>query len=116
MTLEERIRTPGPKKILSLDGGGILGMISVEILAGIEDMLRKQLQRGADFVLADYFDLAAGTTPGALIAACVVAGMPVARIREFYETSGKDMFDPAFVLKRLYYKYHAENVTRNRQG
>ena len=34
MTLEERIRTPGPKKILSLDGGGILGMISVEILAG----------------------------------------------------------------------------------
>jgi patatin-like phospholipase/acyl hydrolase len=116
MTLEQRIRTPGPKKILSLDGGGILGMISVEILAGIEDMLRGQLQRGADFVLADYFDLVAGTSTGAIIAACIAAGMPVAKIREFYETSGRDMFDPAFVLKRLYYKYDDDNLTRKLQS
>jgi patatin-like phospholipase/acyl hydrolase len=67
-------------------------------------------------VLADYFDLVAGTSTGAIIAACVATGMPVAKIREFYETSGRDMFDPAFVLKRLYYKYDDDNLTRKLQS
>jgi patatin-like phospholipase/acyl hydrolase len=116
MTLEQRIRAPGPKKILALDGGGILGMISVEVLAGIEDMLRKQLHRGTDFVLADYFDCVAGTSTGAIIAACVAVGMPAAKIREFYETSGRDMFDPACVLKRLYYKYDDDNLSKKLQS
>jgi patatin-like phospholipase/acyl hydrolase len=48
-------------------------MISVEILAGIEDTLRRTAER-RDFVLADYFDLAAGTSTGAIIAACVATG------------------------------------------
>ncbi len=33
VALEERIRKAGPKKILTCDGGGILGLMSVEILA-----------------------------------------------------------------------------------
>ena len=32
-SLADRIASPGPKKILSCDGGGILGLMSVEILA-----------------------------------------------------------------------------------
>ena len=40
MTLEQRIRAPDPKKILTMDGGGVLGVISVEIRARIEGMLR----------------------------------------------------------------------------
>jgi patatin-like phospholipase/acyl hydrolase len=40
MSYVERIQAPGPKKILALDGGGIRGMMTVEILAGIEEMLR----------------------------------------------------------------------------
>ena len=31
--LIQRMRSPGPKKILACDGGGILGLMSVEILA-----------------------------------------------------------------------------------
>ena len=112
MTLAERIRKPGPKKILTMDGGGILGMISVEVLAGIEDMLRTELKAGSDFVLADYFDFVAGTSTGAIIAACVAAGMPVARVRKFYEESGAEMFDRASMLKRLYYKYDDDNLAR----
>lgn len=30
MTLAERIQAPGPKKILALDGGGILRMMAIE--------------------------------------------------------------------------------------
>lgn len=112
MTLTERIRKPGQKKILTMDGGGILGMISVEILAALEDMLRRELKAGPDFVLADYFDFVAGTSTGAIIAACIATGMPVTRIRDFYLESGKDMFDPASVLKRLYYKYDDDNLSK----
>ena len=37
------MRKPGPKKILTCDGGGILGLMSVEILARLEDDLRHKL-------------------------------------------------------------------------
>ena len=39
-SLADRIASPGPKKILSCDGGGILGLMSVEILAKLESELR----------------------------------------------------------------------------
>lgn len=112
MTLQERIRKAGQKKILALDGGGIRGMMSVEILAGIEAMLRRELNQGKDFVLADYFDFVAGTSTGAIIAACIAMGMSTARIRKFYEESGVEMFDKASLLKRLHYKYDDDNLAR----
>ena len=40
MTLEERIAQPGAKKILALDGGGIRGLMAVEVLLRLEDLLR----------------------------------------------------------------------------
>jgi len=55
--LLDRIDRPGQKKILACDGGGILGLISVEILARLEAELRAKLDQ-ADLVLADYFDSA----------------------------------------------------------
>ena len=41
--LKTRIESSGPKKILPCDGGGILGLMSVEILAKLEAALRAQL-------------------------------------------------------------------------
>jgi len=110
MTLTERITRPGPKKILTLDGGGIRGIMTVEVLAGIEDTLRKQLGKDDKFVLADYFDFFAGTSTGAIIAACLSLGMSSAQIRDFYVASGKEMFDKAFLLKRFRYKYEDEKL------
>ena len=60
-------------------------MIAVEVLGAIETLLREKLKKGPDFVLADYFDLIAGTSTGAIIATCVSLGMPVAQIREEVE-------------------------------
>lgn len=115
MTAADRIKAPGPKKILTLDGGGIRGMITVEVLAEIESLLRKRLKRGADFVLADYFDFVAGTSTGAIIATCISIGMKVADIREFYLKSGEEMFDKASLLKRLHYKYADEKLAARMQ-
>ena len=114
--LIQRMQAPGPKKILACDGGGILGLMSVEILAKLEDDLRAKLGRGADFVLADYFDFVCGTSTGAIIAACIAAGMSMARIRKFYEDSGEQMFDKAFLLKRLNYKYNDEPLAQMLQS
>ncbi|MEX5213408.1 MAG: patatin-like phospholipase family protein [Nitrospiraceae bacterium] len=112
MTLAERIQQPGPKKILALDGGGIRGMITVEILGAIEDLLRsfQKPEKQRNFVLADYFDFVAGTSTGAILAACISLGMPVSRIREFYLASGKDMFDKASLFKQFRYKYTDQNL------
>jgi patatin-like phospholipase/acyl hydrolase len=99
------------KKLLALDGGGIRGALSIEILAEIERLLRARSGK-ADLVLADYFDYVAGTSTGAIIAACISIGMPVEKIREFYEKSGPQMFDPASLLKRLKYKFESEPLAQ----
>jgi patatin-like phospholipase/acyl hydrolase len=108
--LNARIMAKGPKKILALDGGGIRGMMTVEVLAEIENQLRQQLKKGSEFRLAQFFDFVAGTSTGAIIAACVSSGMAVSEIREFYESSGKEMFDKAFLLKRFRHKYEDEKL------
>ncbi len=116
MTIAERIKLPGPKRILALDGGGIRGMITVEVLGAIEDLLRKKLNKGQDFVLADYFDFVAGTSTGAIIAACISLGMKVEQIREFYVNSGRDMFDKAFLLKKFRYFYEDDKLIKKMQS
>ncbi len=109
MTLIERITKPGPKKILTLDGGGIRGIMTVEVLAGIEKILRDK-QKNDKLVLADYFDFFAGTSTGAIIATCLSLGMSSSQIRDFYVASGEEMFDKAFFLKRFRYKFEDEKL------
>ncbi len=69
--------------MLALDGGGIRGIFTVEILARIEELLRQHLGR-PNLVLADHFDLIAGTSTGAIIASFLAWGEPTSRIRELY--------------------------------
>lgn len=107
MSISDRIKSAGQKKILALDGGGIRGLITIEMLAVIEAELRKKSGK-PNLVLSDFFDFIAGTSTGAVIATCVATGMTVDDIRKFYLDSGKQMFDPAFLLKRLQYKYEDE--------
>ena len=64
MSLQQRIDANTPKKILACDGGGILGLISVEILLKLESDLRAKTDN-PKLVLADFFDFACGTSTGA---------------------------------------------------
>ena len=93
MHLTERIDEHRPKRLLALDGGGIRGALTIEVLAGIEELLRAELGAGDDFVLADYFDYVGGTSTGAIIAACIAWGMPVATVRAFYRENAEEMFE-----------------------
>ena len=106
MSLIELLEKKGPRKLLALDGGGIHGLISLEILGRIEQLLRAELGRDERLVLADYFDYMAGTSTGAIIAAGLSIGMKVAEVRAFYTDHAQRMFRKASVFKRhLYYKY-----------
>lgn len=110
-----RIQSPGPIKILACDGGGILGLMSVEILAKIEADLRAA-RNEPNLVLSDYFDFVCGTSRGAIIAACISSGMSIDTIPEFYLDSGKQMFGKASVLKRLKYSYNDEPLAKLLRG
>jgi len=91
MMLIERIAKPGAKKLLAIDGGGIRGVLSLQILQKIEDLLKAQAGRDS-FRLSDYFDYIAGTSTGAIIATGLSMGMSVAEILQFYEEAGAQMF------------------------
>ncbi len=113
--LESRIKASGPKKILTCDGGGILGLMSVEILAKLEADLRAATGN-KNLLLGDYFDFVCGTSTGAIIAACIAAGMSTDKIRSFYVDGGKQMFDKAFLVKRLHYQYNREPLAKKLQN
>jgi len=102
--------TQGPRKLLALDGGGIRGILTVEVLAEIERLLQDALGRGDDFVLADYFDYIGGTSTGAIIAACLALGMRVDRIQRFYVDYGKSMFVKSMPLRRYYYRFKDDTL------
>jgi uncharacterized protein len=107
MTLKERIESPGAKKLLAIDGGGIRGVLALETLQKIEDLLKAQSGRDK-FCLADYFDYIAGTSTGGIIAAGLSMGMSVGDILTFYQEAGAQMFVKADLLKRLRYKFEDE--------
>ncbi|PWB90471.1 patatin [Methylocystis sp. MitZ-2018] len=113
--LLERINRKDPKKLLALDGGGIRGVLSLQILKRIEDVLRSQ--RGGDpaFRLADYFDYIAGTSTGAIIAAGLSRGMAVQEVIDFYLENGARMFTRANFFQRLRYAYSSEALAEQLQ-
>jgi patatin-like phospholipase/acyl hydrolase len=82
------------KRILSLDGGGICGVFSLQVLKRIEQILREQRGR-AGLVLREEFDFFAGTSTGAIIAAGLAWGMSVGDIERFFVEQGKAMFTKA---------------------
>ena len=79
------------KRILSLDGGGIRGVFTLEILLRIQEMLRMHTGKPS-LVLSDHFDFFAGTSTGAIIATCLSWGMDVESVMEMYVENGKKMF------------------------
>ena len=100
-SFKDKLAKTGPRKLLALDGGGIRGVIALEVLAEIEKQLQAQLGRNDDFVLADYFDYIAGTSTGAIIGTCLALGMRVGDVARFYEESGPAMFDKAGLIERF---------------
>jgi uncharacterized protein len=90
-----------PKRILALDGGGLRGILSLALLQKIEDLLRDRHGGGRDFRLCHYFDLVAGTSTGAIIAATIAMGWTVEEIRVKYMSLGQRVFEKSRLRQGL---------------
>lgn len=66
-TRDHHLCDANAKRILALDVGDIRGLVSVQSLEQIEDILRARVGGGASFRLCDDFDLIGGTSTGAII-------------------------------------------------
>lgn len=84
----------GPKRILSLDGGGVKGVLTLGLLKALESELRRRSNR-KDLVLADYYDLIGGTSTGAIIASGLALGISIDQLIENYLQLGPRVFGKA---------------------
>ena len=70
-------------RILSLDGGGVRGYLSIRILENIENHLNEK--EGNEKPLGERFDLIVGTSTGAIIGGLLAIGKSARDIRKLYE-------------------------------
>jgi uncharacterized protein len=110
VAVAEKLDKAPPYKLLALDGGGIRGVITLEVLREIERTLQQERGRDDSFVLADYFDYVGGTSTGAIIATFISLGWRVADILRFYVDAGPAMFERANVLRRFRYKFEDDKL------
>ena len=109
--LENRYDTQRPRKLLALDGGGIRGVLTLQVLIKMEDLLREKSGQGENFRLCNYFDYIGGTSTGAIIAAGLAIGKSARFLSDFYQKVGPAMFEKAFILQRLKHLYKSEPLT-----
>jgi hypothetical protein len=121
-TRDHHLFGPGPKRILSFDGGGVRGAISVAFLERIETIFAEHQRKvltdyiaakeragiadsslaaakaklTAQFRLADWFDLVGGTSTGSLIAGAIALGFNTSDIKSFYLDRAPNVFQRPF--------------------
>jgi len=87
-------------QILSLDGGGLRGIFSAAVLAGLEKDLGVRI--------TDHFDLVAGTSTGGIIALGLGLGMTPREMVEFYTEHGPRVFRDRSRLRAVRHVFRAK--------
>lgn len=94
-------------RILSIDGGGIRGILPGQILVSLENKL-KTLDNNPDAHIADYFDLIAGTSTGGILSCMYLSPdkeqpdrprFSAQKAVELYLDRGDEIFDISFWQK-----------------
>jgi uncharacterized protein len=75
---------PAEFRILSLSGGGYLGLYTAVVLAALEQRIGEPLGRR--------FDLVAGTSVGGLLAMAIAFELPLSVIVDIFKTRGEEVF------------------------
>lgn len=91
------------KRLLSIDGGGLCGLIPAGCLIRMESQLNQLT--GTQLPLGKRFDLIGGTSTGAILAAGLSLGLPATQLRDFYLQYGKEIFTKVFLTRQLWHKY-----------
>jgi uncharacterized protein len=108
-TRDEHFLNDGsPKRILALDGGGLRGILTLSYLAEIESILSERHGGEKKFRLSHYFDLIAGTSTGAIIAAALARGMSVSDIAKKYLDLGQRVFQKSWLRQGFVRAFYDE--------
>lgn len=91
-------------KILSVDGGGYLGLASASFLQGLEQHFRTRC--------SDEFNLFCGTSTGAIVALGLAIGMSAEEVTQMYESLGPKVFPPAGWLGRIFPRFRGVAAAR----
>lgn len=108
-------------RIISIDGGGIRGIIPAQVLLYMEQ--RIQAVKGPEARLVDYVDMIVGTSTGAILGALLLVPGPDGRPKystrdalDFYVKHGEQIFNESIVRKLMILrlikaaKYSASNL------
>jgi len=80
------------KRILSIQGGGIRGIVPATALVALEQQTGK--------LTRDCFDFIGGTSTGALLTAAIAAGVPAQTSLDIYLREGRKIFAPTDDVRR----------------
>src|SRR6201986_2029900 len=94
-------------RILSIDGGGIRGILPGTILTYLEKLLQKK--SNSDLKIGDYFDFIAGTSTGGILSCIYLVPDENGKAKysandalELYLKNGKTIFNRTLLQKALY--------------
>ncbi|KAH9294258.1 hypothetical protein KI387_040537 [Taxus chinensis] len=99
----------GKACILSIDGGGMRGIIAARALAYLEEALKRK-SGNPDAAIADYFDVAAGTGSGGILTTMLFASDGAEAKRPLFSAedawkllaeSAEKMFRPSGIISKL---------------
>jgi patatin-like phospholipase/acyl hydrolase len=94
--------------ILSIDGGGTRGIIPAVALEKLENTTGRPVRETFSFV--------AGTSTGAITAAAIAAGVPAARIVEFYVDRSRAIFAGSMYSTRRLHGVISEELGPEARG
>lgn len=81
-------------KILSLNGGGVRGLFTINVLAEIERII-EQKSGQADVKIGEYFDLITGTSIGGILALGLAAGKSAQELEKVFREQAPLIFPPS---------------------
>lgn len=99
----ETLQNGPPRRLLAIDGGGLLGLIPAEALILVEEQLNQIT--GSTKPLCDRFDLIGGTSTGAILAAGLALGLSAKQLRDFYLQFGREIFTKVWFGERFWHNY-----------
>jgi predicted acylesterase/phospholipase RssA len=119
--LNRHLFEPGPKSILSLDGGGLRGAITVAFLERIEDIIAENHKKSGQssspgtgsetsgrIRLGDVFDLIGGTSTGAIVASALALGLNTTDLKRFYFENAPRVFKRRLHIPLVQSRYDAK--------
>lgn len=84
--------SPKKRRILTIDGGGMRGLIAIKILSHLAIELYGDNGVSGTKSLIDNFDLIGGTSSGSIIAMALVTGHTLEQIRSLFYQLGRKVF------------------------